>query len=480
MNAYPYASGHVLVMPLRHVGVAGRPDGGRVRRAVVGHAAGRWPPSRRPTSPTGSTWAPTSAGRPGRASRPIVHLHVLPRWSGDTNFMTVGGRDPGHCPRRCSCPGRGSPTPGPGTEPPEHADAADAAGAGGGVEVDAVTPGSGTARHRAGCRQCRPVRPRRPDRGGSVAWCAGPGRSSASWSASHSWRSPCGCCRRRAPSSRASARSSSNFDWWWVRARRGRRDRLVRLLHRHAVRAPPGRSPACRRGRRWSSSPSPRRPSPTRCRSATRSPRSTASAGSAASGPTTRWPCGRWPARSSRPHQPLARRHPRARPGRRPGRVVRPGARPHRHFRGHALHRVALRLRAAAPRRALRCASGPRSGSPGGPAATRRTDRPAMAWMTAVRLSWGQIGSHRHVGDGQLAPRLRLLRHDVRGHRRAHPVGRAPPCLRRRPAGRHAAHHAGRARRGGGLHHRRPGRLRRCRVQHRLSPSCSTASSASG
>ena len=38
---------------------------------VGGPRSTPWPPSRGPTSPTGSTWAPTSAGPPVRASRPI-------------------------------------------------------------------------------------------------------------------------------------------------------------------------------------------------------------------------------------------------------------------------------------------------------------------------------------------------------------------------------------------------------------------------
>jgi diadenosine tetraphosphate (Ap4A) HIT family hydrolase len=88
MNAYPYTSGHLMVAPLRHesslaglsrdeaaavmalvqdanvaVVAAFRPDGINVG-ANIGRAAG--------------------AGVPGH-----VHVHVLPRWAGDTNFMTT-------------------------------------------------------------------------------------------------------------------------------------------------------------------------------------------------------------------------------------------------------------------------------------------------------------------------------------------------------------------------------------------------------
>jgi len=88
MNAYPYTSGHLMVAPLRHestlVGLsraeaasvmelvqdanvallaAYRPDGINVG-ANIGRAAG--------------------AGVPGH-----VHVHVLPRWAGDTNFLTT-------------------------------------------------------------------------------------------------------------------------------------------------------------------------------------------------------------------------------------------------------------------------------------------------------------------------------------------------------------------------------------------------------
>lgn len=90
MNLYPYGSGHLMVAPVRHaasfvdldddetlamaraqvralraIGAAYAPDGMNVG-ANLGRAAG--------------------AGVPGH-----LHVHVLPRWSGDTNFMTAVG-----------------------------------------------------------------------------------------------------------------------------------------------------------------------------------------------------------------------------------------------------------------------------------------------------------------------------------------------------------------------------------------------------
>jgi ATP adenylyltransferase len=88
LNAFPYTNGHLMVMPYREVSeledltsdehaelwrgvtlaaralkAAYRPDG-----INVGMNLGR----------------PAGAGVPGH-----LHVHVLPRWNGDTNFMTT-------------------------------------------------------------------------------------------------------------------------------------------------------------------------------------------------------------------------------------------------------------------------------------------------------------------------------------------------------------------------------------------------------
>ena len=88
LNKYPYASGHLLVAPHRHVGdfgvladeealdvhrlAARGVDALRAEYAPHGHNLG---------------W---NLGRvAGAGIEEHVHLHVVPRWNGDTSFMPV-------------------------------------------------------------------------------------------------------------------------------------------------------------------------------------------------------------------------------------------------------------------------------------------------------------------------------------------------------------------------------------------------------
>jgi ATP adenylyltransferase len=87
MNVYPYASGHVLVMPLRHSGSLGA--------LTQMESAELWSATNRAVTTIEKAYDPdglnmgANLGRAAGAGLPShVHLHVLPRWSGDTNFMT--------------------------------------------------------------------------------------------------------------------------------------------------------------------------------------------------------------------------------------------------------------------------------------------------------------------------------------------------------------------------------------------------------
>ena len=87
MNAYPYASGHVLVLPLRHVGP--------LAELTEAESAELWSATQRALASIEKAYDPdglnmgANLGRAAGAGLPgHLHLHALPRWSGDTNFMT--------------------------------------------------------------------------------------------------------------------------------------------------------------------------------------------------------------------------------------------------------------------------------------------------------------------------------------------------------------------------------------------------------
>jgi diadenosine tetraphosphate (Ap4A) HIT family hydrolase len=91
MNAYPYTSGHMLVMPLRHAGSLAeltKEESDELWAATQAAIAA----AERAYDPDGLNIG-ANLGRAAGAGIPAhVHLHVVPRWSGDTNFMTsVGG-----------------------------------------------------------------------------------------------------------------------------------------------------------------------------------------------------------------------------------------------------------------------------------------------------------------------------------------------------------------------------------------------------
>lgn len=91
LNLFPYNNAHLLVVPNRHVATLAdaTPDElnevialGRVAELAITEAY----------APHGMNLGinlgkPAGAGVPGH-----LHMHVVPRWDGDTNFMTVVGQ----------------------------------------------------------------------------------------------------------------------------------------------------------------------------------------------------------------------------------------------------------------------------------------------------------------------------------------------------------------------------------------------------
>jgi ATP adenylyltransferase len=88
LNKYPYSSGHLMAAPRRHVGeLAGLTDDEVLeinRLAVAGIDA-----LTRVYRPDGFNLGWNLGRVAGAGIADHVHLHVVPRWSGDTNFMPV-------------------------------------------------------------------------------------------------------------------------------------------------------------------------------------------------------------------------------------------------------------------------------------------------------------------------------------------------------------------------------------------------------
>jgi len=88
LNKFPYSSGHLMVAPVRHVGdFAELTD----EEALEIHRLGAqgMEALRAVFAPEGFNlgW---NIGRSAGAGVPDhAHLHVVPRWAGDTNFMPV-------------------------------------------------------------------------------------------------------------------------------------------------------------------------------------------------------------------------------------------------------------------------------------------------------------------------------------------------------------------------------------------------------
>jgi diadenosine tetraphosphate (Ap4A) HIT family hydrolase len=88
MNAFPYTSGHLMIAPLRHEADLEHlePD---EATAVMAMAQDAVVALKSAYSPDGLNLG-VNIGRVAGAGVPDhVHMHALPRWGGDTNFMTT-------------------------------------------------------------------------------------------------------------------------------------------------------------------------------------------------------------------------------------------------------------------------------------------------------------------------------------------------------------------------------------------------------
>ena len=90
LNKFPYNSGHVMVAPYRHTA-----EWETLTPEEIAETA-RW--SQRCVEALTKTMAPQGFNvgvnqgiAAGAGIADHIHLHVVPRWGGDTNFMTTVG-----------------------------------------------------------------------------------------------------------------------------------------------------------------------------------------------------------------------------------------------------------------------------------------------------------------------------------------------------------------------------------------------------
>ena len=90
LNAFPYGSGHLLVLPIRHV--SGLAELGDDEYADFSEAIRRTVLALEKAYGSDGMNVGMNLGQAAGAGIPKhLHGHVLPRWSGDTNFMTTIG-----------------------------------------------------------------------------------------------------------------------------------------------------------------------------------------------------------------------------------------------------------------------------------------------------------------------------------------------------------------------------------------------------
>jgi len=91
LNRYPYTGGHLMVVPYRHGtdvrGVTEGEWGEMLEGARLAEAA-----LEAVMRPQGFNLGINQGGAAGAGAKEHLHLHVVPRWEGDSNFMPVLGR----------------------------------------------------------------------------------------------------------------------------------------------------------------------------------------------------------------------------------------------------------------------------------------------------------------------------------------------------------------------------------------------------
>jgi ATP adenylyltransferase len=88
LNKFPYTNGHLMVAPFEHVGTVQELDGETVAE-LMALAQRAMVVLQDEYDPHGYNVGFNQGRVAGAGVEDHIHLHVVPRWGGDTNFMSV-------------------------------------------------------------------------------------------------------------------------------------------------------------------------------------------------------------------------------------------------------------------------------------------------------------------------------------------------------------------------------------------------------
>ena len=90
LNMYPYTSGHLMVAPYAHVSSLSESDPAALSEMML-LAQRAEAALRKAYNPSGFNMGLNIGESAGAGIAGHIHMHVLPRWPGDANFMTTIG-----------------------------------------------------------------------------------------------------------------------------------------------------------------------------------------------------------------------------------------------------------------------------------------------------------------------------------------------------------------------------------------------------
>jgi len=88
LNLYPYANGHMMVAPYEHTGELESLDSETLKEMMSLVSKGICA-LRHVSNPQGFNVGVNEGSAAGAGVADHVHIHIVPRWRGDTNFMGV-------------------------------------------------------------------------------------------------------------------------------------------------------------------------------------------------------------------------------------------------------------------------------------------------------------------------------------------------------------------------------------------------------